>query len=263
MHRDDEHQFELSSIACLGGSSFMFARALPSFFTVGNLFLGIMSIILAFQQQWKYAAIMVIIGMLLDGLDGRVARMLNTQSEFGKELDSLSDVISFGVAPAIIMYASVFKNAGPEGWFLTAIFPICGALRLARFNVRSGEPGYFIGLPITAAGGILATMALYNEYVENQYVLMLAMLFLSYLMISQIKYPAFKKMKFPKVAFVVVPLFIIAMAIAAIFYPQEVPKILFVPLVLYALYGVKNAIVRRRGLENEEETVEEAVEELK
>ena len=234
----------------------MFARALPSCFTVGNLFLGIMSIILAFQQQWQYAAIMVIIGMLLDGLDGRVARMLNTQSEFGKELDSLSDVISFGVAPAMIMYVSVLKNTGPEGWLLTAIFPICGALRLARFNVQQSEPGYFVGLPITAAGGILATMALYNEYIENDYILMLGMLFLSYLMVSQIKYPAFKKMKFSKVAYVAAVLFIIAVAIAAIFYPQELPKILFVPLVLYALYGIKKAFERRRSVD-EEETVKE------
>lgn len=236
----------------------MFARALPSCFTVGNLFLGIMSIILAYQQQWQYAAIMVIIGMLLDGLDGRVARMLNTQSEFGKELDSLSDVISFGVAPAMIMYVSVLKHAGPEGWFLTAIFPICGALRLARFNVHPGEPGYFIGLPITAAGGILATMALYNEYIENHYILMLGMLFLSYLMVSQIKYPAFKKMKFSKIAYVVAILFIIAVAIAALFYPQELPKILFIPLVMYALYGIKKAFERRRSVEEEE-----AAEELK
>lgn len=235
----------------------MFAKALPSCFTVGNLFLGIMSIILAFQQQWQYAAIMVIIGMLLDGLDGRVARMLNTQSEFGKELDSLSDVISFGVAPAIIMYVSVLKNTGPEGWFLTAIFPICGALRLARFNVSPGQSGYFIGLPITAAGGILATMALYNEYVENQYILMLAMLFLSYLMVSQIKYPAFKKMKISKITYAAIVLFIIAMAIVAIFYPQELPKIIFIPLVLYALYGVKKAFDRRRGMNNEEEAAEE------
>lgn len=235
----------------------MFARALPSCLTVGNLFLGIMSIILAFQQHWQYAAIMVIIGMLLDGLDGRVARMLNTQSEFGKELDSLSDIITFGVAPAFIMYVSVLKNTGPEGWFLTAIFPICGALRLARFNVHPGEPGYFIGLPITAAGGILATMALYNEYIAQQYILMLAMLFLSYLMVSQIKYPAFKKMKIPKVAFVVIPLFIIVMAVAAIFYPQEVPKVLFIPLVLYALYGVKISIDRRRNVDSEDEAVEE------
>src|SRR5690606_2507156 len=127
-------------------------------------FLGIIAILFAFQGHWEYAAIMVIIGMLLDGLDGRVARMLNTQSEFGKELDSLSDVISFGVAPAVIMYVSALKFTGVEGWIVTAIFPICGALRLARFNVNPGEPGYFIGLPITAAGGILATLALYNPY---------------------------------------------------------------------------------------------------
>jgi len=236
----------------------MFAKALPSCFTVGNLFLGIMSIILAFQQQWQYAAIMVIIGMLLDGLDGRVARMLNTQSEFGKELDSLSDVITFGVAPAMIMYVSVFRYIGPEGWFVTAIFPICGALRLARFNVQPGEPGYFIGLPITAAGGILATMALYNEYINNHYILMLGMLFLSYLMVSQIKYPAFKKMKFSKIAYVLGVLFIIAVAVAAVFYPQELPKILFVPLVLYALYGVRKAFDKRRSVKEEE-----AAEELK
>lgn len=238
----------------------MFARALPSCFTVGNLFLGIMSIILAIQDSWQYAAIMVIIGMLLDGLDGRVARMLNTQSEFGKELDSLSDVISFGVAPAVIMYVSVFKSVGPEGWLVTAIFPICGALRLARFNVHPGEPGYFIGLPITAAGGILATMALYNEYVANAYILMFAMLFLSFLMVSQIKYPAFKKMRIPKSAYWIAPLFLIAVAVSAILYPRELPKVMFIPLALYALYGVKKAIDRKRC---EEDVNEDPVEELK
>lgn len=235
----------------------MFARALPSFFTVGNLFLGIISIILAFHKQWQYAAIMVIIGMLLDGLDGRVARMLNTQSEFGKELDSLSDVISFGVAPAIIMYISVLQTAGPESWFVTAIFPICGALRLARFNVRESEPGYFTGLPITAAGGILATMTLYNVYVENIYILMLAMLFLSFLMVSNIKYPAFKSVGFPKVFYVLIPLFILALAIAALYYPQELPKLLFIPLVLYALYGLKTSFERKSDDKSEKEPAED------
>jgi CDP-diacylglycerol---serine O-phosphatidyltransferase len=235
----------------------MFARALPSFFTVGNLFLGIISIILAIQDSWQYAAIMVIIGMLLDGLDGRVARMLNTQSEFGKELDSLSDVISFGVAPAIIMYVSALKYTGPEGWFVTAIFPICGALRLARFNVNPGEPGYFIGLPITAAGGILATMALYNDYVDNAYILMCGMLFLSFLMVSQIRYPAFKKVGTRKALLWVAPLFLIAIAITAFFYPREMPKVMFIPLVLYALYGLKQVFERRRREEGNDEPIEE------
>jgi CDP-diacylglycerol--serine O-phosphatidyltransferase len=213
---------------------------------------------LAIQDSWQYAAIMVIIGMLLDGLDGRVARMLNTQSDFGKELDSLSDVISFGVAPAIIMYVSTFKYTGAEGWFVTAIFPICGALRLARFNVQPGEPGYFVGLPITAAGGILATMALYSKYASNAYIWMIAMLFLSFLMVSQIKYPAFKKMAISKPMIWIAPVFLIAIAVSAIKYPNELPKVIFIPLVLYALYGMKKAFDRRRKGENEE-----PVEELK
>jgi CDP-diacylglycerol---serine O-phosphatidyltransferase len=219
----------------------MIARALPSCLTVGNLLLGIVSILLAFQDSWEYAAIMVIFGMILDGLDGRVARMLNTQSEFGKELDSLSDVISFGVAPAV-----------------TAIFPICGALRLARFNVHPGEPGYFIGLPITAAGGILATMALYHNHVPNAYFLMVAMLFLSFLMVSQIKYPTFKKVGIPKSAVWMAPLFLIVIAATAVLYPRELPKVLFIPLFLYALYGVKKAVSLKR-----EEDGKKAIEEWK
>ncbi|MGZ4123727.1 MAG: CDP-alcohol phosphatidyltransferase family protein, partial [Tumebacillaceae bacterium] len=90
-------------------------RALPSVFTIGNLFLGIISIIVAFDGKYDVAALLVIIGMLLDGLDGRVARALNAQSEFGKELDSLSDVISFGVAPAFIMYGVVLHHLGWAG----------------------------------------------------------------------------------------------------------------------------------------------------
>lgn len=234
----------------------MIARALPSCLTVGNLFLGIVSIILAFQHSWEYAAIMVIFGMILDGLDGRVARMLNTQSEFGKELDSLSDVISFGVAPAVIMYVSSFQHMGVEGWLVTAIFPICGALRLARFNVHPGEPGYFIGLPITAAGGILATMALYHNHVPNVYFLMVAMLFLSFLMVSQIKYPTVKKVGIPKSAVWMAPLFLIVIAVTAVLYPRELPKVLFIPLFLYALYGVKKAFDLKRE-DNGEKAIEE------
>lgn len=118
-------------------------------FTIGNLFLGFLAIILVFNEYTELAAIMVIVAMLCDGLDGRVARALNAQSEFGKELDSLSDVISFGVAPAFIMYVTAFQGLNEAtAWIVTAIFPICGALRLARFNVVAGTPGYFIGLPI-------------------------------------------------------------------------------------------------------------------
>lgn len=235
----------------------MFTRALPNIFTVGNLLMGVLAILLAFQNSWQYAAIMVIIGMLFDGLDGRVARMLKTQSEFGKELDSLSDVITFGVAPAVIMYVSTFKYTGLEGWVVTAIFPICGALRLARFNVNPGEPGYFIGLPIPAAGCIMAAMALYKEYIPNTYILMGFVLLLSFLMVSQIKYPTFKKMELPKVAWVLIPLFLIAVAVSAFLFPHELPKVMIIPLIIYMLYGVKVTFEERKRRDENDEPMEE------
>jgi len=222
----------------------MLTKSLPSFFTVGNLFLGIVAIILVFNNQPDYAAIMVIVAMLLDGVDGRVARALNAQSEFGKELDSLSDVISFGVAPAFIMYAVAFSEMNPAAaWIATAIFPICGALRLARFNVISGVPGYFVGLPIPAAGGVLCTLALFHKDIPA-YVLLVSSLLLSYLMVSTIKYPNFKKVGIPKAAVWVVPIVVVFAVVLAILYPGQISKIIFIPLVLYALYGLKKNVDR-------------------
>lgn len=218
----------------------MFVKSLPNMLTISNLFLGIVAIILAFQgdQYVDYAAITVIVGMLMDGLDGRVARMLNVQSEFGKELDSLSDVITFGVAPAFIMYVVALKDLHLFGIVVTAIFPICGALRLARFNVQAGVPGYFVGLPITAAGGVLATLALYHQ-VFNVAMLAVGMLLLAFLMVSTIKYPNFKKVGIPKSAFWITPLIVALVVVVAIKYPQQFPKIVFLPLAFYALYGIK------------------------
>ncbi|MDQ1910904.1 CDP-diacylglycerol--serine O-phosphatidyltransferase [Paenibacillus sp. GD4] len=222
----------------------MIAKSLPNLFTVGNLFLGIISIILVFNNNPELAAIMVIVAMLLDGLDGRVARALNAQSEFGKELDSLSDVISFGVAPAFIMYVVAFSSMNPAAaWIVTAIFPICGALRLARFNVVAGTPGYFIGLPIPAAGGVLCTLALFHNEL-NTYVLFLSTLLLSYLMVSTVKYPNFKKVGIPKAAIWITPIVVIVAVGLAIMFPGLLSKMIFVPLVLYALYGLKKNVDR-------------------
>jgi len=221
----------------------MFVKSLPNMLTVSNLFLGIVAIILAFQgnEYVDYAAITVIIGMLMDGLDGRVARMLNAQSEFGKELDSLSDVITFGVAPAFIMYVVTLQHMAIIGIIITAIFPICGALRLARFNVQAGAPGYFTGLPITAAGGVLATLALYHE-VFNLILLAVSMLLLSFLMVSSIKYPNFKKVGIPKAAYWITPLIVAIVVVFAINFPEQFPKIVFLPLAFYALYGIKKNV---------------------
>jgi CDP-diacylglycerol---serine O-phosphatidyltransferase len=239
----------------------MFVKSLPNMLTISNLFLGIVAIILAFQgdQYVDYAAITVIVGMLMDGLDGRVARMLNVQSEFGKELDSLSDVITFGVAPAFIMYVVALQDLHLFGIVVTAIFPICGALRLARFNVQAGVPGYFVGLPITAAGGVLATLALYHQ-VFNVAMLAVGMLLLAFLMVSTIKYPNFKKVGIPKSAFWITPLIVALVVVVAIKYPQQFPKIVFLPLAFYALYGIKKNVdllmkKLRRKKESEEESL--------
>lgn len=222
----------------------MLKNSVPNLFTVGNLFLGIIAIILVFNSKPDYAAMMVIIAMLLDGLDGRVARALNAQSEFGKELDSLSDVISFGVAPAFIMYVVAFTNLNPAtAWIVTAIFPICGALRLARFNVVAGTPGYFTGLPIPAAGGVLCTLALFAAELKP-IILLLSTLLLSYLMISTVKYPNFKKVGIPKAAIWVTPIIVVAAVVLAVAFPGTLSKMIFVPLVLYALYGLKKNVER-------------------
>lgn len=232
----------------------MFIKTIPSLFTIGNLFLGIMAILLAVQgapNYIDYAAILVIIAMLLDGLDGRMARMLNAASEFGKELDSLSDIVSFGVAPAVIMYLVVLQELGMLGLLLTALFPICGALRLARFSVTPGIPGFFIGLPITAAGGVLATFALYHEAFPPLF-LPIGMTILALLMISNIKYPNFKKVGLPRATFWITPLIIGMVAILAYRFPGGFSKIVFIPLVLYAAYGMKKSVegmIRRKKRE--------------
>lgn len=239
----------------------MLVKALPNMLTVGNLFLGIVAIILAFQgnEYVDYAAITVIIGMLLDGLDGRVARLLNAQSEFGKELDSLSDVITFGVAPAFIMYVVTLQHLDIAGIFITAVFPICGALRLARFNVQAGVPGYFIGLPITAAGGVLATLALYHNFFPIG-VLAIGMLLLAFLMVSKVKYPNFKKVGIPKAAYWITPIIVAIVVFVAIKFPQQFPKIVFLPLALYALYGIKKNVdflikKTKKGNTSEDKTI--------
>lgn len=237
----------------------MITKSIPSLFTVGNLFLGVISIIMAFNDQPNTAALLVIIAMLLDGLDGRVARALNATSEFGKELDSLSDVISFGVAPAFIMYQAAFQNVSPAiAWIVTALFPICGALRLARFNVREGIPGYFIGLPIPAAGGVLATLALFQADLHYS-LLLISTIALSFLMISNMKYPNFKKLGLPRAAMWAIPIVVAGAALLAYMFQEAIPKVILALLLLYALWGLKKNVERLlpRRRRNKSKSVED------
>jgi CDP-diacylglycerol---serine O-phosphatidyltransferase len=162
-------------------------RWIPNVLTVINLFAGLVAILLSFVRQWELAVALILGAALFDSLDGRIARRLNVTSEFGKQLDSLADLVSFGVAPAIITYLLVFAHNGWSGYVLAAVFPVCGALRLARFNITSVK-GYYIGLPITVAGPILACSAFFAQVVSVT-VQAAILLILSGLMISTVKVP--------------------------------------------------------------------------
>lgn len=131
---------------------------LPNLFTTGALFAGFYAIVQAMNAQFEHAAIAIFIAMVLDGLDGRVARLTHTQSEFGAEYDSLSDMVSFGVAPSLVMYEWALKGLGKWGWFAAFIYCTATALRLARFNTNIDivDKRYFQGLPSPAAAALIA-----------------------------------------------------------------------------------------------------------
>ncbi len=177
---------------------------MPSAFTLGNLFFGFWAIVSAFNGNFRWAGWFIVFAGILDMLDGRVARLSGTGTRFGAELDSLVDVISFGVAPALLTYFLDFSNAGRFAWILCYIYVVAVALRLARFNVLSaGKPpsGWFTGLPSPAAGMTLAVYYPFSQtnwyraslaYLDLQHEgLVVLMLLLAVLMVSNVKYPKF------------------------------------------------------------------------
>ncbi len=158
---------------------------IPNMFTLLNLALGILAIISIFYGHFDVSAVLIIGAGFLDRMDGKLARKFDVASEFGKELDSLCDLISFGVAPAILMWNINFMEAGALGIIITVLFSIAGATRLARYNIAEFE-GFYLGIPITLCGGIVALLSLYSvRYNTNMALAMFTMLFLSYAMVSK------------------------------------------------------------------------------
>lgn len=175
---------------------------LPNLITTASLCAGFYSIIASIQQKFVVAAIAILASWVLDGLDGRIARITNTTSKFGAEYDSLADLVAFGVAPSLLAYNWAMFFYGKFGWLAAFMFVLCGALRLARYNIQIGiiESKVFNGLPIPAAAAVISTTVLFFNYAgvegqfHNPYMLFFTVI-LSLLMVSNVKYYSGKDMK--------------------------------------------------------------------
>jgi len=216
---------------------------IPNALTALNLILGMGAIIATFSGEFYQAALFVVAAMISDGLDGRVARYLNASSDFGRELDSLCDLVSFGVAPAILAYAFLLRDLpGIIGYIIAAFFATCGALRLARFNVNTDVvKGYFMGLPIPAAGCVLATFIMLG--IKPPGLLFPIMVIIcAYLMVSRIKYPDFKGQG-EKIRLIPVGITIFVSGYILFAINCTIGTMLFVPFFAYALFGILNTIL--------------------
>ena len=224
---------------------------LPNGFTLASLFFGIFAIVAASRSEFDTAGLYVVFGGLCDALDGRVARATGTGSRFGSELDSLVDAITFGLAPAMIMYFAVLNRNGWD-WIFSFIFCACAVIRLARFNVEQAGRAkkYFHGLPSPAAGMTLATYywfsqtPLYNQTVLGDLNwttgLRGIMLVLAFLMISNVSYPAVPSVGFRKISEILGTLAVIATFIGVLFLRKE---FYFPALICYVLYGLAKTVL--------------------
>lgn len=225
----------------------------PSAFTLANLFFGFWSVVSAVNGNYLWAGWCIVFAAVLDTLDGRVARMSNAGTRFGAELDSLVDVISFGVAPAVLMYMIEFSTGGRFGWVVCYLYTVCAALRLARYNVQPGgeaPSASFTGMPSPAAGMLLATWYPFSQtpfyresiaYLDLQSQgLVFLVLTVAALMVSNIRYP-----KFPVVGVRTAQgwfglVFLLAITTGAIVAPAA---FLFPLFLAYLLFGVGRSVI--------------------
>jgi CDP-diacylglycerol--serine O-phosphatidyltransferase len=228
---------------------------LPNLFTSAGLFAGFYSIIATLSEEYRLAAVMILVAQLCDVLDGRLARLTRSTSSFGIQYDSLADLVAFGVAPGILVYQWALVPWGRWGWLAASLYVTCGALRLARFNVQiaSVEKRHFVGLPIPAAADLIAaTVLLYYFFggagATNKHILMLLVIYaVAGLMVSEIRYYSFKEIRFHHRHPFPVLLALIFLIMLTIGAPEAV---LFLGAAGYALSGplglAARALQRRR-----------------
>jgi CDP-diacylglycerol--serine O-phosphatidyltransferase len=224
---------------------------LPNMMTLGALFSGFYAIIAGMSGNFGEAGWAIMIAGVLDGLDGRIARLTNTESAFGAQFDSLSDMVSFGVAPALIMFSYAFAPLGRLGWAASFIYMSCAALRLARFNVQLGkvDKSFFVGLqsPLAAAVVTFLPWVGYKYGLEVTplvaYLCAILTVFMGFLMISNYSYPSFKELQFKGTVPYMVFVFVVIMLVVVAQNPHEV---LLTMAVVYALSGPIMWVYKKR-----------------
>ncbi|MEH6587760.1 MAG: CDP-diacylglycerol--serine O-phosphatidyltransferase [Halioglobus sp.] len=248
----DEHEEEVSE----NGESVrrQGIYLLPNLFTTGGLFAGFYAVIAAMRGDFESASIAVLAALLLDGLDGRVARMTNTQSKFGAEYDSLADMVSFGVAPALVMFSFALGDLGKVGWSAAFIYVACAALRLARFNTQidTADKNFFTGLAspsaaclIVSAVWVCSDLGWVGADLPHELIIVLAGLtaISGILMIANFPYYSFKGIDFHgRVPFVVMILVVLVFGLVTL----DPPLVLLIASLCYAISGPVMLIVKRR-----------------
>lgn len=259
---------------------------LPNLMTAGNLFCGFLALTkivsadpsesVEFNATIRQALFLILLACIFDLLDGRLARMGGAESPFGREFDSLADLISFGAAPAFLVHRIVFRDvfvSHPQiGWFIASVYLICGALRLARFNCLAAMPGGggnkdFMGFPIPAAAGLIASLTLFLMWVDEKgfatgywrYGLPVILIFLSAMMVSEVKYPSFKKLDLRATKpFTKIVVLCIFLGVVIILRNLILPIVLPLIFTAYLCYGfIRPRISREMRKEIEEDDDEE------
>lgn len=222
---------------------------LPSLFTTASLFAGFYAIVQAMNGNFEYAPLAIFIAAILDALDGRIARLTHTESDFGAEYDSLVDMVSFGLAPALIMYEWALSGMGKLGWLAAFIYTAGAGLRLARFNTQTGvaDKRYFRGLPSPAAAAVVVGLVwvLHANGVPGKEISIAALIMTvmaGVLMVSNVRYRSFKDVDLRgRVSFMT----ILAMPLVFVLLFQNPPQVLFLTFLVYALSGPLGFVFRR------------------
>ena len=217
-------------------------RMIPNLCTSANLLFGMCSILSTFHGDYFFGSVFILIALVADGLDGRIARALGVVSELGKEMDSLCDLGSFGIAPAFLAYSFCMHHFGYYGWFAAILFALCGMWRLARFNVNTSVVhGYFMGLAIPAGGCIVASSTLLFLALDSL-VYPVTMIAVAYLMVSHVHYPDFKGGG--EKLFLFAKIFAAVMFAAIVYFARTAPVQATLTAVFstYAVFGIINSL---------------------